>query len=124
LEGYLDLVDYPEIVHHTSYYVDKKTKKSIYSSKGTGVTFDKQTCGIRFNLELAYGENKDTDTVSKAAVFFEDLKGLKNYFTEQIEKSIEFVKEAEPVEPGVYTVLLSPLATGVFTHESFGHKSE
>jgi len=124
LEEYLELLDCPEIVHHTSYYVDNKTIKSIYSSKGTAVTFDKQTCGIRLNLELAYGDNKDTETVSKAAIHFDELKGLKDYFINQIEKSIAFIKEAVPVEPGIYTVLMSPEATGVFTHESFGHKSE
>ncbi len=124
LEEYLELLDHPEIVHHTSYYVDNRTVKSIYSSKGTAVTFDKQTCGIRLNLELSYGDNKDTVVVSKAAVRFEQLKGLEDEFKKEIEKSIIFVKEAEPVVPGVYTVLLSPEATGVFTHESFGHKSE
>ncbi len=124
LEEYLELLDYPEIAHHTSYYVDNKTVKSIYSSKGTAITFDRQTCGIRLDFELADGENKDSGTASKAAIYFDELKGLKDYFKEEIEKSIAFVKEAEPVEPGVYTVILSPLATGVFTHESFGHKSE
>ena len=77
LEGYLDLVKYPEIVHHTSYYVDRKTKKSIYSSKGTAVIFDTQTCGIRLNLELVYKENKDTGVASMAAVYFDELKDLK-----------------------------------------------
>jgi TldD protein len=31
---------------------------------------------------------------------------------------------AEPVPPGEYPVILSPLAAGIFAHESFGHKSE
>ncbi len=29
-----------------------------------------------------------------------------------------------PVQPGLYTCVLAPLVTGVFAHESFGHKSE
>jgi TldD protein len=124
LESYLALVTDPAIVHHTSYYVDNKTIKSIYSSKGTAVTFDKQTCGIRLTLELACGENKDQATVSKAAVNFIELQGLEKFISTDIEKSIAFTRDAEPVVPGEYTVLLSPEATGVFTHESFGHKSE
>jgi len=124
LEKYLSLLDYPEIVHHTSFYVDNKTIKSIYSSKGTAVVFDKQTCGIRLNMELAYGDNKDTGSISKACIYFDELKGLEEYFKREIEKNINFTKNAVPVEPGIYTVLLSPEATGVFTHESFGHKSE
>lgn len=124
LEGYLKLLDYPEIVHHTSYYVNNKTVKTIYSSKGTAVTFDKQTCGIRLNLELASSDNKNRDVISKAAIRFDELIGLEDYLKERIEKAIAFVREAVPVEPGIYTVLLSPEAAGVFTHESFGHKSE
>lgn len=124
LEGYLHLLDRPEVVHHTSYYVDNKTIKSIYSSKGTAVTFDKQTCGIRLSLDMACGDKKDKGTVSKAAIYFDELKNLCGFFSEQVEKNIQFVREAEPVEPGIYPVLMGPEATGVFTHESFGHKSE
>lgn len=124
LESYLALITDPAIVHHTSYYVDNKTIKSIYSSKGTAVTFDKQTCGIRLTLELACGENKDQATVSKAAVNFAELQGLEEFISAEIDKSVSFTRDAEPVVPGEYTVLLSPEATGVFTHESFGHKSE
>ncbi len=124
LEGYLALIQDPAIVHHTSYYVDNKTVKSFYSSKGAAITFDKQTCGIRLTLELACGENKDQTNVSKAAVNFAGLQGWEKFIQEEIEKDIAFTREAEPVVPGEYPVLLSPEATGVFTHESFGHKSE
>lgn len=124
LEDYLTLIDDPAIVHHSSYYVDNKTVKSIYSSKGTAVTFDRQICGIRLTLELACGENKDQAGISKGSVTFEELKGYKDYVKSEIEKNIIFTRDAEPVVPGEYQVLLSPLATGIFTHESFGHKSE
>jgi TldD protein len=124
LERYIGLVNDETIVHHTSYYVDNKVVKSIYSSKGTDVTFDKQTCGIRINLELSSGASKDQTSMSRAGILFEDLFELEAFFSSEMEKNIDFVKNAEPVEPGIYTVLLSPLATGVFTHESFGHKSE
>ncbi|MBM7560682.1 TldD/PmbA family protein [Fusibacter tunisiensis] len=124
LESYLTLIPSETVVHHSSYYVDNKTIKSIFSSKGTAVTFDKQTCGIRINLELAHGDNKDQTSVSKAGIFFDDILNLNDFFNSEFKKDIEFVKNAIPVEPGQYTVLLSPLATGVFTHESFGHKSE
>ena len=124
LESYLALIRDPVIVHHSSFYVDNKTIKSIYTSKGTAVTFDKQTCGIRINLELSSGENKNQTSASTAGVFFEDLLNLENFFQTELEKSVIFTRDAEPVVPGEYPVLLSPEATGVFTHESFGHKSE
>lgn len=124
LENYLALISDPAIVHHSSYYVDNKTIKSIYTSKGTAVTFDKQTCGIRISLELSCGENKDQTSVSQAGVFFADLLGQEKFFKNELEKNVIFTRDAEAVVPGEYPVLLSPLATGVFTHESFGHKSE
>ncbi|MDD4518584.1 MAG: TldD/PmbA family protein, partial [Limnochordia bacterium] len=90
----------------------------------TAVIFDKQTAGIRINLELSYKENKNQASVSKAGVSFEELLNLERFFETELEKSVAFTKEAESVIPGEYPVLLSPEATGVFTHESFGHKSE
>lgn len=124
LEGYLALIQDPAIVHHTSYYVDNKTTKTFYSSKGSVITFDKQTCGIRLTLELACGDNKGQTIISKAAINFADLQGLEEFISQEIQKDITFTRDGEPVVPGEYPVLLSPGATGVFTHESFGHKSE
>lgn len=124
LESYLTLITDPTIVHHSSFYADNKTVKSIYTSKGTAVTFDKQTCGVRINLELSCGEKKNQTSISKAGVFFDDLLNLEDFFQTELEKNIAFTRDAEPVIPGEYHVLLGPEATGVFTHESFGHKSE
>ncbi len=124
LEGYLPLLEDSAIVHYKGLYVDRKIIKTLYSSKGSSITFDKQTCGLRFDMELSYGENKNQGSISKGKVYFHQLKGLENFIQEEIEKNIEFIKSAEGIEPGEYTVLLSPEAAGVFTHESFGHKSE
>lgn len=124
LEGLFKYVNIPAIVNHSSSYVDNKTVKSFYSSKGSAITFDKQTCGLRLALDLVCGENKDQVSVSKAAIHFSELCTFEDFFRQEINKNIEFVRDAEPVIPGDYPVLLSPEATGVFTHESFGHKSE
>lgn len=124
LESYIALLTDEAIVNHNSFYVDNRTVKRIVSSKGTDLTFDKQTCGIRLGLEVAYGDNKDQESISRAAITLEDLKQCKDYFKTEIAKTLDFVKNAVTVEPGEYTVLMSPLTTGVFTHESFGHKSE
>ena len=55
---------------------------------------------------------------------FEDLKSGHDHFRDIIAKDIDFNERAVPVEPGIYTCILSPMAAGVFAHESFGHKSE
>ncbi|HHU30912.1 MAG: TldD/PmbA family protein [Bacillota bacterium] len=124
LEEFISLMSDPAIVYHTSYYSDERAVKSIYSSKGTKVTFDKQNCGIFLSLDLVCGDNRDRMAVKKGDVFFENLKDTKDYFAAEIEKNIQYTRDAKPVTPGEYPVLLSPLAAGIFTHESFGHKSE
>ena len=124
LEGLIRVVDNDTIVHHQSTYVDSRLLKKIYSSKGTDVTFDKQSCGVRIAFDLSHKGEKDSSRYSCAKLFFDDLRGLEEDLVKEIDKSVDFVKRATPVEPGIYTVLLSPESAGVFTHESFGHKSE
>jgi TldD protein len=124
VESILRKIADPAVVNHSSYYVDNRTVKSFYSSRGAALTFDRQICGMRFHLDIVWGDNKDQTSVSRAATTLEELKGFKEYFLEEMCKDISYVRDAEPVVPGEYQVLLSPEATGVFTHESFGHKSE
>ena len=45
-------------------------------------------------------------------------------FNAFIDKCEHYVVHAEPIEPGNAVVVMSPPVTGVFAHESFGHKSE
>lgn len=124
LEALIKVIDNDTIVHHESTYVDSKLLKKIYSSKGTNIIFDKQTCGVRIGFDLSYKEEKYSSRYTCGKLFFHELLGLEAELREEIDKSVDFVKRARPVEPGIYTVLFSPEAAGVFTHESFGHKSE
>ncbi len=124
LEAILGQIADKAIVGHTSYYVDNRTIKSFYSSKGATIVFDQQTSGIRISLDIVAGENKDQIIVSKGAPSLAELQAYASYFLSEIAKSVDFVTAAEAVVPGEYAVLLSPEATGIFTHESFGHKSE
>lgn len=114
----------PTMVHFESAYVDEKVIKSFYSSKGAAITYDKQTCGVKFIFDFADGEEKHKGRFSCAKLYFDELEGVKQALINEIEKNEDYVRHARPVEPGVYTVLFSPEAAGVFTHESFGHKSE
>ncbi len=114
-----------EIIKTTNvFYVDDVTIKEIYTSKGTNIKFDKQTCGICLRMQCAYKNNKNEFSSSVAKVTFSKLKEKTPFFKKEITKNIEFIKNAESFEPGEYPVLMGPLATGIFTHESFGHKSE
>ncbi len=125
LEEVLDCTDDETIVNTDGFYVDNRTVKTFFSSKGASVTFDKETAGIGVVLDIVHGENKDRMASSMAKTRFEDLHdAAKDFFAEEFAKDVDFVKRAVPAEAGEHPVLLSPLATGVFTHESFGHKSE
>ena len=124
LRDFLGLVKDQCIVHEMAFYVDNKTVKKLYSSKGNAIIFDKQSCGIGLQHQLVYQDHKDMLGVSSAEIYLKDLNAKKAYYQKEVEKNVDFIKRAETFEPGMYPVLLSPLATGVFTHESFGHKSE
>ena len=106
------------------FYLDNHTVKHIISSKGTDVTFDIQNCAIAVrytikNNNIPYSGGEDVYKMK-----FEDLANHQNEILETLKKDIEYNKDAVLVKPGSYTCVLSPVTTGVFAHESFGHKSE
>lgn len=107
-----------------SYYVDKRNKKMFYSSKGANLTFDFQMAGLRLAFSLKNGDKLFSENYDCASASFDMLKNREGEIKEQFNKAVEFLKTAEDVKPGKYTVIFSPLAAGVFAHESFGHKSE
>ena len=55
---------------------------------------------------------------------FNGLKGREEEIIEKRDRALDFAKNNVAVEPGEYVCVLSPSVTSVFTHESFGHKSE
>lgn len=100
------------------------TKKSYYTSKGTEIVQDYQRC----QLIAAYAINDNDLNFNCFKQFhefdFNNLKNKEKEILEERDRCLEFVKGAVPVEPGEYTCVLAPTVTSVFTHESFGHKSE
>ncbi len=99
-------------------------KKSFYSSKGAEILQDIQNCF----LTCSYGFTVDGVTTYGekyySKFFMEDLLGKEEEIIKERDRCLDFVRNAVPVEPGEYTCVLSPEATALFTHESFGHKSE
>ena len=77
-------------------------------------------------LALADGSDNFSDSEGDTADSFDKLAAqftsdkIKD-FAAELEN---FLLHAKPVQAGVYPVILSPTAAGVFAHESFGHKSE
>ncbi len=125
LNTYIPVVkEEKEVQVSKMFYLDNHTVKHIISSKGTDVIFDTQNCAIAIrytikNNDVPYNGGEDVYKMK-----FEDLVNHQNEILETLKKDIEYNKDAVPVKPGTYTCVLSPVTTGVFAHESFGHKSE
>ncbi len=105
-------------------YIDARKTITLFTSKGTELIFDTQRAG--YSLRMSFSENDKTfsDSFQFSASCFGDLPKDVEKLKEYIEKCEDFLRNARSVTPGKYTVILSPLAAGVFAHESFGHKSE
>jgi TldD protein len=125
VQGYGRMVAGDKLVKNwRSGYTDRRVEKRILSSKGADLSFDFQRTGLRVLWELAEGEKHFAEMFDRSHTLVEGLDGQEEALRERFEESKTFLKESVPVEPGSYPVVLSPLAAGVFAHESFGHKSE
>jgi TldD protein len=125
LLNYTDVIKGDENISSLkSFYVDNKKTKNFYSSKGADLSFDFQTTGFRITFDLKDGEKIFSEIFDCTSDYFGYLKDREEAMKAQFNKAVEFLKEAKEVEQGTYTVVLSPLAAGIFAHESFGHKSE
>ncbi len=105
-------------------YLDKKIIKNFYSSKGANLTFDTQTVGFSMPMNFVHEDKRFSHSFQVAGDNFDIFKDSNNKLALDIEKCEDALLNSEPVKPGKYTVILSPLAAGIFAHESFGHKSE
>ena len=107
-----------------SLYIDQRVTKTFLSSKGAKLTYDYQKAGVRVSMHLSAGDKKFKERFDADGNLYSDLEGKKQGIEEKYRKAVSFLLNAEEIEAGDYTVILSPEAAGVFAHESFGHKSE
>lgn len=105
-------------------YLETLKIKNFYSSKGSNIKHDYQSVAVALSFSLADGEKKFDGNFQKASNFFKDIVNEKENLEKRLDECIYFMRNATEISPGEYTVVLSPLAAGVFAHESFGHKSE
>lgn len=115
--------DYVSVV--TGIYLDRYSRFNFKSSKGADIEYDYQTSGYSFIVQFADKDNNFRHNFSDCKTFFKDLVITPEKVKDFLSESENFLLHAKPLEKaGVYPVILSPLATGIFAHESFGHKSE
>lgn len=125
LQRFFPLLDNNELIRSwKANYVDRKVIKEFYSSKGAEIIFDTQLAGLSIGMEFAEGEKRLSESYEQAFDTFDKLWSDLEEFESYIKECENFLINSKPIEPGKYTVILSPLAAGVFAHESFGHKSE
>lgn len=105
-------------------YVDARKCKRIVSSKGADVRFDGQNAGLIVSFQMAEGARRFGESAFTMAEDLPSLGNLLPVLEKKLEQAEDCLLHSEPVPPGTYPVLLSPLTAGVFAHESFGHKSE
>ncbi len=105
-------------------YLDRYSVYEFYSSKGADIKYDFQTCGVAYGLAFNYNEENLQEQLSKCETVFDKLQYSEDELQTFISRCENYIKNAKPVTAGTYPVILAPIATGVFAHESFGHKSE
>ncbi|MCQ2592242.1 MAG: TldD/PmbA family protein [Treponema sp.] len=114
----------PEIkVTHTTFNCNSKIKE-IYTSKGTEIIQDYQRCVFGLAHELSVNSGNFWAGKQIHGFSYDELLKREEEILKELNRGIEFARTAVPVEPGDYTCVLAPTVTSVFTHESFGHKSE
>jgi TldD protein len=125
LQSYAGLfTDYPQASLWKAYYRDVYETRTFISSKGADLIYDFQSAAVSLRYNLTAGGKQGRGGKDIVRQSFADLAGQADVFRAEIERDIAYTREAVPVKPGVYTCVLAPVVTGVFAHESFGHKSE
>lgn len=113
-----------EIKSNQFFYSSGCKKKNYYNSKGADIEQKVQVAGFGCIFEISV----DGVTTSAFKGFrensFEKLLGKEQEIIEERDRYLDYARNAVDVVPGEYTCVLAPQATAMFTHESFGHKSE
>ncbi|AUN99044.1 TldD/PmbA family protein [Bacteriovorax stolpii] len=104
-------------------YTDVYKEKFYKSSVGTEFSYDFNQAGFAFGATLKKGDELFEDGFRLYATEFNSFQNLENDILSYFAEAQKFLS-AKTITPGKYKVVLSPEITGVFTHESFGHKSE
>lgn len=114
----------PELKLYTGFYNSTHTKKQFYSSKGAAIVQDMQACGM--GIFFCFTINNITTEGGKyfRELSFDRLLGHAEEIIAERDRYLDYARNAVDVVPGDYTCILAPMVTAMFTHESFGHKSE
>lgn len=112
-----------KMASRTIRYKDIYKTKSFLNSVGTRFEFDFNQGGMNCIFTLKDESLLFDDFMTVYGAKFESLDHQEDRLKEFVSESRRFLN-APSIQPGKYKVVLDPEVAGVFTHESFGHKSE
>lgn len=105
-------------------YLELYKRKWLVNSDGTKLYQDQLICFISGLIVAKDGARmEDVRVAIGGSDDFARLENREDVFENKARIAIDLLK-ADKVPSGVCTVLLDPLMTGLFVHESFGHFSE
>lgn len=114
----------PEMNYWTVNSSVKHCEYSFYSSKGAELEYDTQ----ENSLLVACGYTVEGVTTYGYRIFIKpeygELGGHEDEINSKLMETLDYAKRAVDIVPGDYCCVLAPQVTAMFTHESFGHKSE
>lgn len=105
-------------------YYSTHTVKEYYSSKGAAIRQDMQRCSVWVGVAFVVQGVTTWAGKNFQGLSFEKLLGREQEILKERDRYLDYARNAVDIQPGDYTCVLSPFATALFTHESFGHKSE
>jgi len=114
----------PEQKMYMSFLRTYYRKKQFYSSLGSEIVQDYQHCNCGTFYAFVVNDIPSEGYKIFAGLTFDKLLNHEKELIEERDRYLDYAKNAVDVVPGNYTCVLAPTATAIFTHESFGHKSE
>lgn len=99
-------------------------KKQFYSSLGSEIQQDYQSCSCGTIFVFVVNDIPTEGYKFYSDTSFHRLFGHEEEILRERDRYLDYARNAVDVVPGNYTCILAPQATAIFTHESFGHKSE
>lgn len=113
-----------EMKTYAGSYYSTHTVKEYYSSKGAAIRQDMQRCSVWVGFAFVVEGVTTWGGRNFQSMAFEGLLNREQEILKERDRYLDYARNATAIEPGDYTCVLSPSATALFTHESFGHKSE
>lgn len=99
--------------------------REFYSSKGAELYYDDESFSLVLNGTFVDGERSYMESYEKTGHRLSELdESVDQEIFRRIRLAEEYVQGFEKIDPGKYEVVLSPEMTGLFCHESVGHKAE